>query len=102
MLTIFYISIFFLCFGVLVDILSFRFLGHPKNWESLRMAVVLHLCSNKPASRAQTGSNRVVVVMRADARVPPPDLLRVSSPSCCEYLQALEALRDEGTFDVVH
>lgn len=50
MLTIFYISIFF-----------FRFLRHPKNWESLRMAVVLHLCSNKPASRAQTGSNRVVV-----------------------------------------
>lgn len=42
------------------------------------MAVVLHLCSNKPASRTQTGSNRVVVVMRADARVPPPDLLRVS------------------------
>lgn len=32
------------------------------------MAVVLHLRSNKPASRAQTGNSRVVVVMRVDTR----------------------------------
>lgn len=105
----FYISIFFF-----LPILSFRFLGHPKNWETLRMAVVLHLCSNKPASRAQTGSNRVVVWC---VRTPKCLLLTSweSAGTFCaitlSYLTksfmlwiftGLEALRDGGTFDVVH